>query len=535
LGVGSRVELLYDNPIKFFAGTISRFNRGTGKGTIVFDDGEINEVDLRDSFWKYRILKKDNRLLLLPNSGGKNKAPKLVVTKNTGNQAKNEVSRSRFDPAGFQRLENEFKQTPNPSMSRREELAREFNVPTQVVSNWFGRKRHEMKGKGIVSASTSGSRPLPSSSDPHRKNDREAAKGALITFGKENSKDTFDNVLMAVDKVVGKLVGARGEESLRASMRRRNKFTKKRRKTEATEERGRDRPAKVCVAAIQMSCTGSYVNNLSKAISEVYKAKKEGAHIVLLQELFTESYFPQVLDDSYFDKAVEYESSQLLAKMSEIAKDLEIVIPVSFFEVCNNAYFNSVCVIDADGERRGLYRKAHIPHSPGYEEKFYFSPGNTDFQVFETRYAKIGIGICWDQWYPEVARILALKGAELLLYPTAIGSEPQDSKLDSRMHWMRVMQGHAGANFLPIVASNRIGSETFKHYNDAVTKIDFYGHSFICGPTGEVVACAEREDRKVIVATFDLKEIQKQRRSWGLFRDRRPDLYEPLLTLDGHL
>ena len=291
--------------------------------------------------------------------------------------------------------------------------------------------------------------------------------------------------------------------------------------------------ASVCVAAVQMSCSNDQEENLSKAIEMVKEAKSRGAQIVLLQELFAGQYFPQELNDSHFDKAERAEDSPLLHRMSDLARELDVVLPVSFFEKSANSYFNSVCVIDASGEKLGIYRKAHIPMGPGYEEKYYFSPGDTDFEVFRTKYAKIGVGICWDQWFPEVARTLALKGAEILFYPTAIGSEPQDPGLNSLEHWKRVMQGHAAANLLPVVASNRVGKERAEHYNGGVTEIDFYGNSFICGPTGEMLACAVKEDPKIIIQCFDLDQIQKQRRSWGLFRDRRPELYRTLLTLDG--
>eukprot|EP00246_Nothoceros_aenigmaticus_P001451 TRINITY_DN11959_c0_g1_i1.p1 TRINITY_DN11959_c0_g1~~TRINITY_DN11959_c0_g1_i1.p1 ORF type:complete len:224 (+),score=47.81 TRINITY_DN11959_c0_g1_i1:439-1110(+) len=215
--------------------------------------------------------------------------------------------------------------------------------------------------------------------------------------------------------------------------------------------------------------------------------------------------------------------------MQELAKELGVVIPVSFFEKENNAYYNSVVVIDADGKDVGLYRKSHIPTGPGYQEKFYFNPGDTGFKVFQTKYAKIGVAICWDQWFPEAARAMTLMGAEILFYPTAIGDEPQDANLDSKEHWRRVMQGHAGANIIPLVASNRIGVEVIEK---RLGKLTFYGNSFIAGPTGELVETAGDEEA-VLVATFDLDEIRLKRSSWGVFRDRRPDLYKVLLTSDG--
>lgn len=223
---------------------------------------------------------------------------------------------------------------------------------------------------------------------------------------------------------------------------------------------------------------------------------------------------------------------EAIVRMQNLANELGVVIPVSFFEEANNAHYNSVAVIDADGTDLGLYRKSHIPDGPGYQEKFYFNPGDTGFKVFQTKYAKIGVGICWDQWFPEAARAMALQGAEVLFYPTAIGSEPQDDGLDSRDHWRRVMQGHAGANVVPLVASNRIGMEIIEteHGN---SQIKFYGYSFIAGPTGELVAAAGDKEEAVLVAQFDLDKIKSKRHSWGVYRDRRPDLYKVLLTLDG--
>ena len=205
-----------------------------------------------------------------------------------------------------------------------------------------------------------------------------------------------------------------------------------------------------------------------------------------------------------------------------------MVLPVSFFERGNNAYFNSVAIIDADGRNLGLYRKSHIPDGPGYQEKFYFSPGDTGFKAWDTRVGRIGVGICWDQWFPEAARVMALQGAEILLYPTAIGSEPSDPSLVTTGHWQRTMQGHAAANIMPVIASNRIGTEKGEKYS-----MTFYGSSFIASHTGEKVAEADRVSESVLTATFDLDEVRRYRQSWGVFRDRRPDLYYPLLSLDG--
>ncbi|MFZ5790659.1 MAG: N-carbamoylputrescine amidase [Pseudomonadota bacterium] len=284
----------------------------------------------------------------------------------------------------------------------------------------------------------------------------------------------------------------------------------------------------VTVAATQFACEPDSAANVAKAEALVRKAADKGAEIVLLQELFETPYFCKDQKQSLFGLAKPAEGHPTLTRMSALARELELVLPVSFFERANNAYFNSVMVFDADGEALGLYRKSHIPDGPGYQEKFYFNPGDTGFRVFETRYAAIGVGICWDQWFPECARSMALQGAEILLYPTAIGSEPQDAGLDSRDHWQRVMQGHAGANMVPLVASNRIGTEAGEGFVQT-----FYGSSFIAGPHGEKVAEAGRDEEAVLTGTFDLDAIRAARASWGLFRDRRPELYTALLTLDG--
>jgi N-carbamoylputrescine amidase len=198
------------------------------------------------------------------------------------------------------------------------------------------------------------------------------------------------------------------------------------------------------------------------------------------------------------------------------------------FERAQNAYFNTLVMVDADGRTLGIYRKSHIPESPGYHEKFYFSPGDTGFKVWPTRFGTLGVAVCWDQWFPETARAMALLGADILFFPTAIGSEPQDPSLDSRYHWQRTMQGHAAANVMPLVASNRIGTEKGEK-----VEITFYGHSFIADHTGAVIAQADDHSEQILTASFDFDEIRRYRHSWGLFRDRRPDLYGPLLKLDG--
>ncbi len=284
----------------------------------------------------------------------------------------------------------------------------------------------------------------------------------------------------------------------------------------------------IMLAATQMSCSWDIEANLRAAEALVREAADLGANLVLLQELFETPYFCPDQKQAFFALAKPFGGHPVIARFAALAKELGVVLPVSFFERANNAYYNSLAMVDADGSVLGLYRKSHIPDGPGYQEKFYFNPGDTGFRVWDTLFGRIGAGICWDQWFPEAARAMALAGAEVLLYPTAIGNEPQDASLDSRDHWRRVMQGHAGANLVPLVASNRIGTED----NDAGA-MTFYGSSFIAGPMGEIVAEGPRGDRAVVTATFDLDAIQAQRASWGVFRDRRPELYGPLLTLDG--
>lgn len=286
--------------------------------------------------------------------------------------------------------------------------------------------------------------------------------------------------------------------------------------------------AQVTVAATQFACSDKPEENVAKAESLVRKAAKAGAQIVAVQELFETPYFCKDEKQSHFALARPIEGHPTIRRMSQLAAELEVAIPVSVFERANNAYYNALVMLDADGSTLGLYRKSHIPDGPAYQEKFYFNPGDTGFQVFATRYAKIGIGICWDQWFPECARSLALQGAEILIYPTAIGSEPQDKAIDSKDHWQRAMQGHAAANVMPLVAANRIGSERGDNF-----EMTFYGSSFIADQTGAKLAEAGRSEEAVLTASFDLQAIRAQRASWGLFRDRRPDLYGRLLTLDG--
>lgn len=286
---------------------------------------------------------------------------------------------------------------------------------------------------------------------------------------------------------------------------------------------------KVTVAATQMACTDVVEENVARAESLVRKAAADGARVVLLQELFEGYYFCQDELPEHYARALPAQGHPTIAHFQKLAAELDVVIPVSFYELANNARFNSVAVVDADGSVLGIYRKSHIPHGSGYQEKYYFSPGDTGFKVWDTKVGRIGIGICWDQWFPEAARAMALMGAEMILYPTAIGSELQDAEWDSSGHWRRVMQGHAGANILPVLASNRIGREP----GQKGTHLDFYGTSFIAGPTGEIVAEADRETETVLTAEFDLDWIRNLRQGWGIYRDRRTDLYGPLLTMDG--
>jgi N-carbamoylputrescine amidase len=283
----------------------------------------------------------------------------------------------------------------------------------------------------------------------------------------------------------------------------------------------------VTVAATQFACGPELAGNVDRAERVVRAAAARGAQIILLPELFETPYFCKDQDVDLFELAKPVEDHPTVSRMQELARDLKVVLPVSIFERANNAHYNSVVVIDADGEQLGLYRKSHIPDGPGYQEKFYFSPGDTGFKIWETAYAAIGVAICWDQWFPECARAMALQGAELLFYPTAIGSEPTDGAYDSSEHWRRVMQGHAAANMLPVIAANRIGFEQGRS-----CALTFYGRSFIAGPRGEIVASANDQET-ILTQSFDLARLRRDRAGWGLFRDRRPDLYTALMTLDG--
>ena len=284
---------------------------------------------------------------------------------------------------------------------------------------------------------------------------------------------------------------------------------------------------KVTVAATQMACTPDIDANLANAESLVRKAAESGANMILIQELFALPYFCKDQLDKYFDLAEPISDSKVIQYMSKLAKELGVVLPVSFFERDNNVYYNSLVVVDSDGNVVSHYRKSHIPDGPGYQEKYYFSPGDTGFVVSKTSFGSIGVGICWDQWFPETARALVLQGAEILFYPTAIGSEPVTG-LKSRDHWQRAMQGHAAANMVPLVASNRIGVE-----QGEACALEFYGSSFIADQTGAIVEEASEVDEEILLYEFDLGAISGERTSWGLFRDRRPDLYGSIISMSG--
>ena len=280
---------------------------------------------------------------------------------------------------------------------------------------------------------------------------------------------------------------------------------------------------KVKVAATQMSCTDNSEDNIDNAIGLIKDAAAQGANIILIQELFSSLYFPCLNDPENFNLALPFENNPLIATMANLAKELNVVLPISFFEKDQNTYFNSLVVIDSNGTIMDLYRKSHIPDGPGYEEKYYFHPGNTGFKVWETSFGKIGVGICWDQWFPEAARIMTLSGAELIFYPTAIGSEPDSANFDSKEAWQIVMQGHAAANSIPIIASNRIGVEKNKKFS-----MTFYGSSFIADECGQKIKECSRDQQEFIIHEFDLDAVELYRSSWGFFRDRRTDLYKDI-------
>lgn len=289
--------------------------------------------------------------------------------------------------------------------------------------------------------------------------------------------------------------------------------------------------SEITVAAIQMQMAADPAENLAHAEALVREAAEKGAQIALLPELFERPYFCQERRYDYLDFALPVSENPAVKRMQSLAKELSLVIPVSFYERDGNCQYNSVAMIDADGSLLGVYRKTHIPDDHYYQEKFYFSPGNTGFRVFETRFCRVGVGICWDQWFPEAARAMALLGADIILYPTAIGSEPILTT-DSMPHWRRTMQGHAAANILPVVAANRVGEERVipsAENGGQTSALVFYGSSFLTDETGEIVESADRVSECVLTADYDVEHIRQERRNWSVFRDRRPECYD-LLT-----
>lgn len=275
------------------------------------------------------------------------------------------------------------------------------------------------------------------------------------------------------------------------------------------------------VAAVQMAMVdGDVARNVATAERLVREAAGRGARLILIPELFEDRYFCEDQRAEHLAKARPLSGHPTVERFAAVARELNVVLPISFYERAGNELFNSCAIVDADGSVLGVYRKSHIPDGPGYSEKYYFRPGDTGFRVWDTAVGRVGVGICWDQWFPEVARALALAGAEVILYPTAIGSEPTEPTWDSAPHWQRVMQGHAGANLVPVVAANRVGVEVGSRFT-----LEFYGSSFIAGPTGDKIVEADRTSETVLTATFDLDEVAALRRSWGVFRDRRVDLY----------
>ena len=291
------------------------------------------------------------------------------------------------------------------------------------------------------------------------------------------------------------------------------------------------------LAVVQMACVESPQDNIARAEKMARQAAADGARLILLPELFERPYFCKTQRAEFYDYALPLGDNPAVQAMQKVAAELSVVLPVSFYERAGLALFNSIAMINSDGAILGVYRKSHIPDGPGYQEKFYFSPGNTGFCVWNTSLTTIGAGICWDQWFPEAARIFALKGAQVLLYPTAIGEEPHLTAagcgVDTSSHWQNTMRGHAAANMIPLAAANRIGQEkqTDAFGNTAQTK--FYGSSFIANETGQIIAQASRDKEEIIHAEFDLSKIAAARAAWGMFRDRRPDLYQNLLSLEG--
>lgn len=289
--------------------------------------------------------------------------------------------------------------------------------------------------------------------------------------------------------------------------------------------------SEVKVATIQMRCVEAMDENLKNAETKVRKAAAEGAQIILLPELFAREYFCQQRRYDFYQYAKPVLEDEAVQMGMRLAKELGVVLPISFYEKEVNNLYNSVACIDADGSMLGVYRKTHIPDDHYYQEKFYFTPGDTGFRVFQTRYGTIGVGICWDQWFPETARCMALKGAELLFYPTAIGSEPI-LECDSMPHWRRCMQGHAAANLMPVIAANRIGTETVEPCEEnggQKSALNFYGSSFLTDETGELLQCAGRNEEEILMQEYDLLDLAAKRLEWGLFRDRRPECYGKIM------
>lgn len=289
--------------------------------------------------------------------------------------------------------------------------------------------------------------------------------------------------------------------------------------------------SKLTVATTQFACNWNLEQNLDQAERLVREAAAKGAQLILLQELFATPYFCIEQDHKHLALAEEYGQSRVLKRFAALAKELGVVLPLSWFEKAGNACFNSLSVADADGQLLGVYRKTHIPNAIGYQEKEYFSPGDTGFKVWDTAFGRIGVAICWDQWFPETARCLALQGAEVLLFPTAIGSEPGAQTLDSRDHWQLTQRGHAAANILPVIAANRVGHEVAT--GDPELSMSFYGSSFITDHKGKLLAEADRDSAGVLVRELDLAAMGEERQTWGIYRDRRPEMYGPLLGLDG--
>lgn len=287
---------------------------------------------------------------------------------------------------------------------------------------------------------------------------------------------------------------------------------------------------KITVAAVQMRCEKDRQANLKKAEKMVRKAAEAGANVILLPELFEREYFCQQRCYEFYQYAEETNVNAAVQVGIRLAKELGVVLPISFYEKDVNNLYNSIACIDADGKILGVYRKTHIPDDHYYQEKFYFTPGDSGFQVFRTKFGTIGVGICWDQWFPETARCMALEGAELLFYPTAIGSEPI-LECDSMPHWRRCMQGHAASNLIPVIAANRIGVETVEpsaENGGQSSSLNFYGSSFVADETGELLETAARDKEEILMQSFDLDELQQKRLEWGLFRDRRPECYHKI-------